>query len=88
MRSSRPAAAPAAAKPPATVDAQQAEDYLRGHEEGTTWARDFATVEELSAFVASFEPGEDGDFANQYWRGYFAAVQEVLDAFRRGEAAP
>ena len=77
----------ATARPPATVDAQQAEDYRRGHEEGTTWARDFATGDELHGFVANFEPSQDGDFGNQYWRGFFAAAQEVVDAFRRGEAA-
>jgi hypothetical protein len=87
IRSSLPTAATLPARPPATADAQQAEHYRRGHEEGTTWARDFATVDELRGFVADFEPGEDGGVGDQYWRGFFAAAQEVLDAFSRADAA-
>jgi hypothetical protein len=75
------------ARPAATVEAQQADDYRRGREEGTAWARDFATVDELRDFVASFELSHDGDFGNQYWLGFFAAAQEVLDGFSRGQAA-
>ncbi len=75
------------ARPAATVEAQQADDYRRGREEGTTWARDFATVDELRDFVASFELGNDGEFGNRYWVGFFAAAQEVLDDFSRGRTA-
>jgi len=86
-RPSPPAAATVPARPPATAGAQQAEDYRRGREEGTTWARDFATVDELRGYVASFEPGRNrnGDIGNEYWRGFLAAAQEELDAVNGGK---
>ncbi len=87
ISSSSPATAKAPARPVATVEAQQAEDYRRGREEGTAWACDFATADELRSYVASYEPGQEGEFGNQYWRGFFAAAQEVLEALSRGRAA-
>lgn len=87
IRSRRPATATVLARPAATVDAQQAEEYRRGREEGTTWARAFATTDELRGFVASYEALPDGEFANQYWRGFFDAAQEILNAASRGQAA-
>jgi hypothetical protein len=79
-RPSPPAVATVSVRPPATADAQRAEDYRRGREEGATWARDFATVDELRGFVASF-----GDTGNEYWRGFLAAAQEELDAVNGGK---
>lgn len=87
IRSSPPATATVPARPAATVDAQQAEEYRRGREEGTTWARTFATTDELRGFVTSYEARPDGEFANQYWRGFFDAAQEILNGSNRGQAA-
>jgi hypothetical protein len=101
-----PPTAAAAARPSATVDDRQAEEFRRGHGDGMVWASDYATADELRALVANFEPGRSGDFDtdhslcnfstdkhqtdavtlphhdNQYWQGFAAGAEEILDAGR------
>jgi hypothetical protein len=40
------------------ADGQDSEDYQRGRNEGTEWARDYATHDELHDLVDGFEPGQ------------------------------
>jgi hypothetical protein len=50
---------------------QDSVDYQRGRTEGTEWARDYATHDELRDLADGFEPGRSGPFAaNHSVRGF------------------
>lgn len=54
------------------VEDIEAEEFHRGYGEGLSWAREYATAEELSAYVRV-----DGD-ARAFERGFRAGCEEVL----------
>ena len=58
----------------------EAEEYRRGREDGSAWAREYATADELRDLVQNFEPGAGSAFDNPHWRGFVAAAEEVLNA--------
>jgi hypothetical protein len=47
-----------AGTPGLTVADRDIEQYERGRRDGTAWARDYATPEELHDFLAAFQPAE------------------------------
>ena len=64
----------------ATVDDQHAQEYQRGHEDGSTWASDYATPDELRELVDNFGSIRGGDFDNSHWQGFIAGAADVLDS--------
>ena len=56
----------------ADLDARETEEFQRGYTEGIAWAREYATTEEVSAFVAADEGGR------AFERGFLAGCEEVL----------
>lgn len=51
-----------ATRPDARVDDSEAEEYRRGFGDGTVWATDYATEDQLRDLVENFERGQGGDF--------------------------
>ncbi len=80
MHPGSPASATVPARPDATADDQETEEYRKGHGDGIIWACDYATADELRDLVEDYEPGRGGYFDNSHWRGFVAGAQEVLDA--------
>ena len=80
MRSSPPAATTAAVRPTVTCDDLDAERYRQGHSDGLTWAREYATPDELRYVVENFHPSRGGYFDNPHWRGFVAGAEEVREA--------
>ena len=56
----------------ATVDPLELEEFRRGYAEGLAWGREYATAEELVAYV------DAGAGASAHERGFYAACEEAL----------
>ncbi len=52
------------------------EQYRRGREDGTVWASEYATSDELDDLA------DTARHDNSHWRGFFAGAEEVRDAER------
>ena len=48
------------------VGDQDSADYQRGRRDGTEWARDYATRDELRDLVDGFEPGRSAPFDSNH----------------------
>ena len=74
--------AAAAARLTASIENQEAEAFRRGHDEGITWAIEYATADELRDLVENYEPGRD-HLDDPHWRGFVAGAEEAMDGAAR-----
>jgi len=62
----------------AAADEREAKEFQRGRGDGTVWARDYATADELRDLVENFEPGQGGDFGVDHSVCDFASDRERI----------
>ena len=61
---------------------QDSVDYQRGRTEGTVWAREYATHDELRDLVDGFEPGRSAPFTTDHSLYGFMNVKKSSSAAR------
>jgi hypothetical protein len=62
------------------ADGEDSVDYQRGRMEGTVWAREYATHDELRDLVDGFEPGRSAPFATDHSLYGFMNVKKSSSA--------
>lgn len=83
-RNGTAAAAGASVPPPATGEPGEHEivERRRGFEEGTMWAREFATDGQIRALVRraalEWDLGVEANLTDPYWDGFLEGAEEVL----------